>query len=223
MTERALSLRALRVVKRMAADGFALFDTAIGRCAIAWGERGIVGLQLPEAREAATRARITRRFPEAREAAPQSDVREVIDSIVALLQGEPVDLRGVPLDMAGVPPFNQRVYEVARTIPAGATLSYGAIAKRLGEPNAAREVGQALSRNPFAIVVPCHRVVAAGGKPGGFSASGGARTKLRMLAIEGAEAGGARALFDAQPFVASPRQSLAEVTDAASRSAGEST
>ncbi|HVP30896.1 MAG TPA: methylated-DNA--[protein]-cysteine S-methyltransferase [Myxococcota bacterium] len=166
---------------------FTLFDTALGRCGIAWGGRGIVTVQLPEAREAETRARLRRRFPGAREAPPPPGVARAIGAIVALLRGEPSDLSGVPLDMARVPPFHRRVYEVARTIPPGATLSYGEIAARLGDRGLARAVGQALGRNPFALVVPCHRVLAASGKPGGFSARGGVATKLRLLAIERAE------------------------------------
>jgi methylated-DNA-[protein]-cysteine S-methyltransferase len=176
---------------------FTLFGTAIGRCGIAWGSRGIVGVQLPESRDAATRARLTRRFPGSREAAPSADVQHAIDGIVALLAGEPRDLTYVTLDMAQVPPFNRKVYEVARTVPPGRTITYGEIATRLGERRMAREVGQALGENPFAIVVPCHRVVAAGGKPGGFSAGGGTQTKLRMLAIEGAPATPMLPLFDA--------------------------
>jgi methylated-DNA-[protein]-cysteine S-methyltransferase len=164
--------------------GLALFDTAIGCCGIAWGPRGITGVQLPEGSAPATRARLLRRFPEAREAPPPPDTQRAIDGIVALLRGERSALDGVALDMEGVPEFNRRVYEVARTIPWGATLSYGEIAKRLGDPAAARDVGQALGRNPFAIVVPCHRVLAAGGKWGGFSARGGVATKRRLLSIE---------------------------------------
>jgi len=166
--------------------GFRLFDTAIGRCGIAWGPRGVVAVQLPEATEGRTRARLLRRLPEAREAAPPPEVQGALDGIVALLRGEGIDLAGVTLDMDGVPAFDRSVYEIARTIPPGATLSYGEIAARLGARGAARDVGQALGRNPFAIVVPCHRVVAAGGKTGGFSARGGVSTKLRLLAIEGA-------------------------------------
>lgn len=172
----------------MAREGFALFDTTIGQCGIAWSGLGIVGIQLPEASEVATRARMRRRFPEAREVPPPADVQRAVDGIAALLRGEPRDLSGVVLDMERVSPFHRRVYDAARTIPAGATLSYGEVAARLGAPNAARAVGQALGRNPFAIVVPCHRVLAAGGKAGGFSADGGITTKLRMLAIEGAHA-----------------------------------
>ena len=176
--------------------GFALFDTAIGRCGIAWSGRGVAGVQLPEAREAATRARVLQRFPGSREAPPPPEVRRALQGIVALLRGEPSELEAMALDMDGVPPFHRRVYEVARTIPPGATLSYGDIAARLSTPGSARAVGQALGRNPFAIVVPCHRVLAAGGKVGGFSANGGITTKLRLLSIEGAKTSSQPALFD---------------------------
>ncbi|HYV56949.1 MAG TPA: methylated-DNA--[protein]-cysteine S-methyltransferase [Candidatus Nitrosopolaris sp.] len=176
----------------MAKEEFALFDTTIGRCGIAWSGAGIVGVQLPEASEGATRSRVLRRFPEARETPPPADVQRAVDDITALLRGEARDLSGIVLDMERVSPFHRRVYEAARTVPAGATLSYGDVAARLGAPGAARAVGQALGRNPFAIVVPCHRVLAAGGRTGGFSASGGIATKLRMLSIEGAQPG----LFD---------------------------
>jgi methylated-DNA-[protein]-cysteine S-methyltransferase len=126
---------------------------------------------------------------------PPLDVQRALDGIVALLLGEASDLSAVALDLDRVPPFHRRVYEVARTIPPGATLSYGEIALRLGAPGSARAVGQALGRNPFAIVVPCHRVLAAGGKVGGFSANGGIATKLRLLSIEG-QANRQRALLD---------------------------
>jgi methylated-DNA-[protein]-cysteine S-methyltransferase len=187
----------------MMASGFALFDTAIGRCGVAWGERGVAGLQLPEAGERETRARMLHRFPAAGEAAPPPEVQGVIDRIVALLRGETSDLSSIPLDMDQVPAFHRRVYEAARAIPPGTTLSYGEIAARAGAPGAARAVGQALGRNPFPIVVPCHRVLASGGKIGGFSAQGGVETKRRMLAIEGARLNGAAPLVDdggALPF-----------------------
>ncbi len=175
------------VVTRTGA-GFTLFDTAVGRCGIAWTGRGVVGVQLPEARDAETRARLGRRFPDAREAPPPPEIQHAIDGIVALLRGEPSTLGDVALDMESVPPFDRRVYEVARTIAPGATLSYGAVATRLGASADPRDVGQALGRNPFPIIVPCHRVVAAGGKIGGFSARGGVSTKLRLLSTEGAQA-----------------------------------
>jgi methylated-DNA-[protein]-cysteine S-methyltransferase len=180
----------------MLANGFALFDTAIGRCGVAWGERGIAGVQLPEAGERETRARMLQRFPAAGEAAPPLEVQRVVDRIVALLRGEVNDLSTVKLDMDEVPAFHRRVYEAARVIPPGMTLSYGDIAARVGAPGAARAVGQALGRNPFPIIVPCHRVLAAGGKIGGFSAQGGIATKRRMLAIEGVQLNGTTPLFD---------------------------
>ena len=174
----------------MTAIGFALFDTVIGPCGIAWGERGVAGVQLPEAGESETRARMLHRFPAAGEASPPPEVEQAVERIVALLRGDATDLSSIPLDMESVPEFHRRVYEAACIIPPGQTLSYGDIAKRLGAPGAARAVGQALGRNPFPIVVPCHRVLAAGGKIGGFSAQGGIVTKRRMLAIEGARSNG---------------------------------
>ncbi len=163
---------------------FTMFDTAIGRCAIAWGPRGVVGVQLPEGSDVETRARLLRRFPGTQEAPMAPAAQRAVEGIAALLHGVPSHLSAIELDMDGVPSFHRRVYEVARTIPPGATLSYGQVAARLGAPGAARAVGQALGRNPFAIIVPCHRVVAAGGKVGGFSANGGVATKRRLLAIE---------------------------------------
>jgi O-6-methylguanine DNA methyltransferase len=183
----------------MTAIGFSLFETAIGKCGIAWGEGGVAGVQLPEAGDSETRARMLHRFPAAGERAPPPEVQRAVDCIVALLRGEASDLSAIALDMNGVPEFHRRVYEAARAIPAGKTLSYGDIAKRVGAPAAARAVGQALGRNPFPIVVPCHRVLAAGGKIGGFSAQGGVVTKRRMLAIEGARLSGAAPLIEADP------------------------
>jgi methylated-DNA-[protein]-cysteine S-methyltransferase len=179
----------------MPARGFAVFATAIGTCGIAWGERGVVGVQLPEASEPATRTRLRRRFPETGETTPPAEVTGAIDAIRALLRGEAADLAAVPLDLETVPPFERRVYEVARAIPPGATLTYGEIAARLGAPEAARDVGRALGQNPFPIVVPCHRVVAAGGRLGGFSARGGAEAKRRLLTIERARFGDGPDLF----------------------------
>jgi methylated-DNA-[protein]-cysteine S-methyltransferase len=178
---------------------FALFDTAIGPCAIAWSVRGVTALQLPEADRRATGARLRRRLPGALEADPPADVQRTIEAIVALLEGEPVDLADVVLDPTGVPDFHRRVYAVARTIAPGTTLTYGEVARRIGEPGAARAVGQALGRNPFAIIVPCHRVLAAAGGIGGFSAGGGRTTKRRMLAIERARPGDGPDLFAAAP------------------------
>lgn len=177
---------------------YAVFPTALGYCGIAWGAQGLTGVQLPEVNETATRARMALRFPHCAEAEAPPEVQTAMAAIVALLDGhptEPTDLTHLRLDMDGVPPFHQRVYELARRIPPGETLTYGELARLLGEPGAARAVGQALGANPFAPVVPCHRILAAGGKTGGFSAGGGAATKMRMLEIEGAFAHDTLALF----------------------------
>jgi len=180
----------------MSAIGYTLFNTAIGACGIAWSGRGVVALQLPEADEAKTRARLLRHFPDLPSSEPPAAVREAIEAIKSLLQGEAVDLSAVALDLEGVPAFNRKVYEIARTIPAGETLTYGEIATRLGDLQLSRAVGQALGQNPVAIVVPCHRVLGADRKPGGFSAGGGVQTKLKILSIERAHIGGSRDLFD---------------------------
>ena len=180
----------------MALDaGFCLFETALGACGIAWNERALLGVQLPEGDEAAGRARMRSRFPLLPETDPPGWVRAAMVRIQALLAGQPDDLADIPLDMEGIPPFHQRVYEVARAIPPGRTMTYGEVAQRLGEPGSARAVGQALGRNPFAPVIPCHRVLAAHSGAGGFSAEGGVATKLRMLQIEKAQLGPEPGLF----------------------------
>lgn len=167
----------------MSSLGFALFDTPIGRCAVAWGEHGIVGFQLPEGTDELTRERIAQSFPEATEQDPAA-ARRAIDGVIALLGGEPDPLTDVQLDLRAIPDFDGRVYAVTRAIGPGSTLTYGEVAARIGSPDAAQAVGQALGRNPIPILVPCHRVLAAGGKTGGFSAHGGAVTKRALLAIE---------------------------------------
>ena len=176
--------------------GHALFPTAIGVCGIAWQAGAVAAVQLPEACEAATRARLLKGLApgcHASEAPPQA--AQAIAGIQALLAGEPRDLLEIVLDTRRLTPFQRLVYETVRRIPPGQTRSYGEIAQAVGRPQAARAVGQAMGFNPFAPVVPCHRVLAAGRRPGGFSATGGAATKLRMLAIEGAQRGETRALF----------------------------
>jgi methylated-DNA-[protein]-cysteine S-methyltransferase len=175
---------------------FALFDSKIGLCAIAWGPRGINGTQLPMGGEAKIRTRISQRHADASEAEPTVEVQQAIDRITKLLAGERDDLTDIPLDLDGVPDFNRGVYAIARTIPPGKTVTYGDIAKQLGGVELSRDVGQALGRNPCPIVVPCHRVLAAGNKPGGFSANGGVVTKLKMLEIEGALVSHTPSLFD---------------------------
>ncbi|MDD2925181.1 methylated-DNA--[protein]-cysteine S-methyltransferase [Rhodoferax sp.] len=183
----------------MRTQAYVLFDTPIGHCGMAWSACGLTGVQLPEQDAAATRARMQRRFPRCEESAtapPQ--VQEAMAAVRALLGGAPktpTDLSHIVLDMDGVPPFHQRVYRQARRLAPGETITYGELARLLGEPGAARAVGQALGANPFAPVVPCHRVLAAGTRAGGFSAHGGIGAKLRLLQIEHARFNGP-GLFD---------------------------
>jgi methylated-DNA-[protein]-cysteine S-methyltransferase len=183
----------------MTSQTFAIFDTAIGACGIVWTDRGICSVQLPEGSEAATRVRVLRRHAGAVEGVPPTDVQSAIDGIVALLAGERADLNEIKIDHETTPAFNAKVYAIARTIPPGETLTYGDIAKRLGDPLLARDVGTALGQNPTPLIVPCHRVLAAGGKTGGFSATGGVVTKLQLLSIEKAQPGGPT-LFEHLPL-----------------------
>lgn len=182
-----------------AAVGCCLFDTAIGRCGIAWTAEGAIrGVQLPEPGEDRTLERLQRWTGPVEEAGPPAVVQDVIGRVQRALAGNGDAMLDVELDDEGVPPFNRRVYQVARAIPVGSVRTYGGLAKELGEPGAARAVGQALGHNPFAPIVPCHRILAAQGGSGGFSAAGGTRTKLRLLEIERAVLGpGGPGLFDA--------------------------
>jgi methylated-DNA-[protein]-cysteine S-methyltransferase len=178
-------------------EHYTTFDTAIGPVGIVWTADGIAGVQLPERTEVATRERLLRHHPAAGPSAgaPPAEVRRAIDGIVALVSGQPDDLRDVPIDLRDAPEFDRGVYEVARECGPGETTTYGEIAARLGQPRDAREVGRALGDNPVPLIVPCHRVLAAGGRVGGFSARGGVTTKLRLLDIEGAAPNGQPALF----------------------------
>jgi methylated-DNA-[protein]-cysteine S-methyltransferase len=175
---------------------FACFDTAIGRCAIIWRDTIVIGAALPEDSDARLRAALGRRFPEAIEQIPPEPVVGAINSIQRLLDGEPEDLADIAVDLGGVSVFERHVLEATRTIPPGETRTYGEIAAMIGEPGAARAVGKALGRNPAPIIVPCHRVLAANGKSGGFTAPGGTLTKLKMLEIENARRGSDPGLFD---------------------------
>jgi methylated-DNA-[protein]-cysteine S-methyltransferase len=174
---------------------FTLFDTAVGPCGLVWGEQGILGVQLPERNEAATRARLLRRYPGASEMPPSGTISLARDAIIALIAGENRDFSDIVLDMRDLPALNRQVYEIARTIAPGATLTYGEIATKLGDRTLAQAVGQALGKNPYPIIVPCHRVLAAGGRIGGFSAPTGIALKRKLLAIESVHARGAPDLF----------------------------
>jgi len=188
-----------------AGNSFALFDTAIGPCAIVWGAGGVTGVFLPEKTASEIRTRLARRYPDAAEAVPPPAIASAIADIAALLSGAWKDLTHIALDMTGIPEFHCRVYAVARTIPPGATMTYGEVATKLGDRALAQQVGYALGKNPFPIIVPCHRVLAASGATGGFSAPGGVATKLRMLSIEGARTSDQPMLFDRLDLAARPR------------------
>ena len=174
---------------------FTVFETALGWAGLAWTAQGLTGVQLPHGRAETARRNLHRRFPDAAEHHPPPQAQAVIAAIRELLAGGKPDLSAAALDLSRTPKFHARVYEIARAIPPGETLTYGQIAERLGDKLLARDVGQALGKNPWPIVVPCHRVTGAGGKLGGFSAPGGQRTKLRLLAIEGAKAAAQADLF----------------------------
>jgi methylated-DNA-[protein]-cysteine S-methyltransferase len=189
----------------MAGRGYTIFDTGIGRCGIAWGDSGVIGVQLPEAREIETRRRMLRQYPDARELRPPLNVEIAIDGIVALLRGQASDLSDVTLDMSGIHAFNQRVYEFTRTIPRGETRTYGEVAASLRASGAAHSVAQAIARNPFMIIVPCHRVLEAGGYADKISPNGGTISKRRLLSIEGAGSTNSKTLFDVLLPVAPPR------------------
>jgi methylated-DNA-[protein]-cysteine S-methyltransferase len=189
----------------MAGRGFTVFDTGIGRCGIAWSDGGVIGVQLPEAREIETRRRLFQLYPEAREMRPPLNVEIAIEGIVALLRGQVSDFSDVTLDFNGIPAFNRRVYEFARAIPRGETRTYGEVAASLRASGAAHSVAQAISKNPFMLIVPCHRVLEAGSYADRISPNGGSISKRRLLSIEGAISLGSKTLFDVLLPVAPPR------------------
>jgi len=174
---------------------YAVFETALGWAALAWGDAGLAAVRLPADGPEAARQGVVRKLPGAQEADPTPEAAQVIAGIRRLLAGEKADLSFARLDDAGLSELQARVYAIARAIPPGETLTYGEVAERLGDKRLAQQVGQALGQNPWPIVVPCHRVTAAGGKLGGFSAPGGADTKRRLLALEGARAVAQQDLF----------------------------
>jgi methylated-DNA-[protein]-cysteine S-methyltransferase len=174
---------------------YTLFDTSVGWAGIVWGDNGLIGAHLPDSNPDIAQTTLLRRFPGVATAEPPPDVARVMDGIRALLRGEKPTLHEAQLDLARVPQFNARVYTITRQIPPGETMTYGAIALKIGDRHLAQAIGGVLGRNPWPIIVPCHRVTAAGGKLGGFTARGGTRTKLKLLAIEGAPAGAQPDLF----------------------------
>ncbi|HUY86611.1 MAG TPA: methylated-DNA--[protein]-cysteine S-methyltransferase, partial [Acidimicrobiales bacterium] len=169
-----------------AETSYAFFDTALGECALLWRDEMTVGLRLPHPNRRAALNQLKMEFGKPTESPMTREAKKVSGAVKRHLEGGKPDLAGIELDMTGVQPFSRSVYEFVRSIKAGETLTYGQVAEAIGNPGAARAVGQALGRNPFAIIVPCHRVVGSGGRIGGFSAAGGASTKMSLLEIEGA-------------------------------------
>jgi methylated-DNA-[protein]-cysteine S-methyltransferase len=168
-----------------------LFDTAIGVCGVAWNARGLTAVQLPEKDRAMTERRLAAKAASAGAAEPPQRMQALIADIQKYLAGERIDFSSVAVDLDGVDAFRRRLYQAMRGIGWGSTTTYGELARELGsgEWEAARDVGQAMGRNPVPIVIPCHRVLAADGKLGGFSAYGGGATKAKLLALEGVQLG----------------------------------
>jgi O-6-methylguanine DNA methyltransferase len=165
---------------------YCTFDTPMGACGIGWASDGsVTHFQLPESTAQRTASRMARMTAATSPSVPPAAVARVIDRVRAHLAGDAQEFESVRLELNGVSEFERQVYRVTRTIPSGQTMTYGDIARAVDHPGAARAVGQALGRNPIALIIPCHRVLAAGGKSGGFSAPGGRSTKAKLLALEG--------------------------------------
>ncbi|HYE28940.1 MAG TPA: methylated-DNA--[protein]-cysteine S-methyltransferase [Allosphingosinicella sp.] len=186
------------------ASGYAFFDSAIGRCAIVWRGEAVVGTALPDVSDQRTRSGLARRFPGVAESDPPPFVAEAIDRITAMLAGLREDLGDIAVDLSGGSGFERQVWEAARRIPCGEVRSYGDIAREIGAPRGAQAVGIALGRNPVPLLVPCHRVLAADGRSGGFSAPGGVATKFRILELEKAKRPGEPELFESLPLRVKP-------------------
>ena len=189
----------------MVGRAYAIFDTSIGRCGIVWSDAGIAAVHLPEEREIATRGRLFRLYPEAREVRPPSFVEIAINGITTQLRGRDGDFSGVALDTSGISAFNQRVYEFTRSIPRGETRTYREVATEMRREGTERSVAMAIAKNPFMIIVPCHRVLEAGHYTDKISPYGGTISKRYLLSIEGTHPIASKSLFDVLLPVAPPR------------------
>jgi len=170
----------------MTVQHYHIFETALGFCAIAWSDKGITRFRLPEPNAEATEQSLLRRLPDATPATPPAVIAEAVTAAKHYFAGEKTDFAGTPIDLGKQTELFEKIYAAARRLSWGETTTYGALAKQFGDDwEIAREVGQAMSKNPIPLIIPCHRVLAAGGKVGGFSAPGGAATKVKMLALEG--------------------------------------
>lgn len=172
------------------AQTYHVFETAGGYCGIAWNDIGITRFQLPTRSADATERNVLRRVPGAERGEPSPAISEVIIAVQRYFDGEAIDFSNVALDLDGQDEFFRQIYHALRRVGWGHTTTYGSLAKALGaDPQAARDVGQAMAKNPVPLIIPCHRVLAAGGKVGGFSAPGGATAKVHMLELEGVHVG----------------------------------
>ena len=168
------------------AQCYVIFATANGFCGIAWNQVGITRLQLPSATAQATERLLLRQVPDARPAAPTPELAEAVSRVQRYFQGEPTQFSDIKLDLGQPGALFNDIYTAVRRLGWGETTTYKAVANELGlGQEAARDVGQAMAKNPVALIIPCHRVLAAGGKVGGFSAPGGSAAKARMLQLEG--------------------------------------
>lgn len=182
---------------------FCLFSTSLGDCGIAWRGDMVIATRLPDVEPDLTKRSLARGTGGG-EGNPSDTIQRAIKAIQLLLDGERKDLSFIHCDMKHAKPFALRVYDVARAIPVGKTMTYGIIAEQLGDKQLSQKVGQILGRNPLPIIVPCHRVLGANGKLTGFSATGGIKTKLKMLEIEGAAIGKSGGLFSDLPLAVKP-------------------
>lgn len=186
----------------MESRGLTLFNTPIGPCGIGWRESWLTGVEIGDADESETVYRLRQRFPDSEASTPPAFVTQAIEKIEALLEGGNPDFSTTPLALQSLPDLNRQVYEIILELKAGETTTYGAIARRLGDVHLSQAVGYALGKNPFPIIVPCHRVLGSNGKVGGFSAAGGIKTKLALLNIERAGANHEADLFGGLPLQA---------------------
>jgi methylated-DNA-[protein]-cysteine S-methyltransferase len=169
----------------MTAIHYHMFDTALGVSGIGWTDQGLVRVQLPDMVPSSTEARLARGGATRWQAVLPEGIERAVDLLTRYAAGEVVDFSVLSLDINGVPAFERAVYDALRRVPRGQTVTYGELAEKAGSKGAAQAVGTAMARNPWSVVVPCHRVLAAGNKPGGFSAPGGLKTKEKLLAMEG--------------------------------------
>jgi methylated-DNA-[protein]-cysteine S-methyltransferase len=176
--------------------GYTIFDSAFGRCGIAWSDAGVAGVQLPETREIETLRRLFRLFPEARELTPPPSVESAIEGIAKMLRGQDRDLSDVILDTSNLSLIDQRIYEYVRSIPRGETRSYEQIAAHLDVTGALHSVANALAKNPFPLIVPCHRVLGIGNDLDKVSPHNGVISRRRLLALEGSRRDAGLSLFD---------------------------